>query len=160
MVLVIWYYTPIRSKPLYMCGAEIVWSLAICYIVFACYHYGGPINCLLSFPLWQPLARLSFISFLIHPTVFQFMDTNMKHGDYLSNYGFVRKSRQNYSYLIIFNFRKFIDSVPRIRDCNDHCHSSLSSYLIAFWNADNCFGTGVLECLQEYSEWKAKERAG
>lgn len=49
---------------------HIVWSLAVCYIIFACVHdSGGPINTFLSLRMWQPLSKLSYAIFLCHCTV-------------------------------------------------------------------------------------------
>lgn len=46
---------------------HIFWSIALCYIIFACVHdSGGPINCFLSQPFWQPISKLSFSIYLIH----------------------------------------------------------------------------------------------
>lgn len=44
-----------------------IWSIAICYVIFACAHNnGGPINHFLSLPMWKPLARLSYCIYLVH----------------------------------------------------------------------------------------------
>ena len=47
--------------------SRVVWSIATCYIIFACIHdLSGPLNWFLSHPLWQPLARLSFATYIVH----------------------------------------------------------------------------------------------
>lgn len=47
--------------------SRVVWSIAICYMVFACVHgSGGPINWFLSHRFWQPLARISFSIYIVH----------------------------------------------------------------------------------------------
>ncbi|XP_031625866.1 nose resistant to fluoxetine protein 6-like [Contarinia nasturtii] len=52
---------------LYFGLGRIIWSIALCYIIFACAHnYGGRINWFLSHPWWQPLSRLSFAIYLLH----------------------------------------------------------------------------------------------
>lgn len=51
---------------LYTVFSRIIWSLAICYIIFACINNsGGIINRFLSHPLWQPLARISYAAYLM-----------------------------------------------------------------------------------------------
>lgn len=78
-------------KPKYFCVARIFWSLAICYIIFACVHgHGGVINSLLSLPLWQPLSRLSFVTFLIHIEVVTILIGNRRTGNYFSKLDYVR----------------------------------------------------------------------
>ena len=47
--------------------SRIAWSIAVCYIIFACTHNsGGLINDFLSLRMWQPLSRLSYAIYLVH----------------------------------------------------------------------------------------------
>lgn len=51
---------------------RIGWSIAISYIIFACMHgSGGPVNWFLSWPMWQPLAKLSYTIYMcqLFPTI-------------------------------------------------------------------------------------------
>ncbi|XP_052756169.1 O-acyltransferase like protein-like [Galleria mellonella] len=44
-----------------------LWALSICWMIFACTHgYGGPINWILSHPMWKILARLSYTMYVFH----------------------------------------------------------------------------------------------
>lgn len=62
-IYVVYYYEMLYE-------IRVWWSLSICYIVFACLNGQSEfINWFLSHPRWQPISRLSFIMFLIHPTV-------------------------------------------------------------------------------------------
>ncbi|XP_050346925.1 O-acyltransferase like protein-like [Nymphalis io] len=46
---------------------RIIWSIGLCWIIFACVKgYGGPINWLLSLSLWKLPARISFAMYLYH----------------------------------------------------------------------------------------------
>lgn len=57
---------------LFVALSEIAWPIAVCYIIFACARgYGGPINSLLSHPLWQPFSKLSYAVYLIHDPLIQ-----------------------------------------------------------------------------------------
>ncbi|XP_052756177.1 O-acyltransferase like protein-like [Galleria mellonella] len=49
-----------------------VWALSVCWMIFACVHgYGGPINWILSHPMWKILGRLSYAMYLFHyPLIF------------------------------------------------------------------------------------------
>lgn len=63
--------TDTKIKPfvfgLYDGLSRISWSIALCYIIFACVHNsGGPVNWFLSHPLWQPLGRISYATYLVH----------------------------------------------------------------------------------------------
>ena len=52
---------------LYDALSRVIWSVALCYIIFACVHdYGGPVNWFLAHPFWQPLSKLSYSIYLIH----------------------------------------------------------------------------------------------
>lgn len=57
---------------LYDALSHIIWSLPVCYIIFACAHdSGGVINRFLSHPAFQPVSKLSFAIYLVHyPVVF------------------------------------------------------------------------------------------
>lgn len=58
--------------------SRVGWSVALCYIIFACHHnYGGPVNWFLGHGLWQPLSRLSCATYLIHyPILYAVMGTS------------------------------------------------------------------------------------
>ncbi|XP_052756151.1 O-acyltransferase like protein-like [Galleria mellonella] len=44
-----------------------IWALSVCWMIFACAHgYGGPINWLLSHPMWKILGRLSYAMYIFH----------------------------------------------------------------------------------------------
>lgn len=44
-----------------------LWALALSWIIYACYKgYGGIINWILSFPIYQTLAKLTFAIYLLH----------------------------------------------------------------------------------------------
>lgn len=52
---------------LYDALSRVFWSIALCYIIFACVHnLSGPVNWFLSHPWWLPLSRLSYAICLIH----------------------------------------------------------------------------------------------
>lgn len=81
----------IKDKPaplwfaLYDGVGRVVWSLALCYIIFACVHNsGGAINWFLSHPLFQPLSRLSYSIYLVHFPVIYATLLSMKSPPYFS----------------------------------------------------------------------------
>jgi peptidoglycan/LPS O-acetylase OafA/YrhL len=46
------------------------WSLAIGWILFLCStDQGGIVNTILSWPIWTPLTRLNYATYLIHLTI-------------------------------------------------------------------------------------------
>lgn len=46
---------------------RVAWVIALSWLIFACVNgYGGPIAWFLSFPQWQPLARMSYSIYLVH----------------------------------------------------------------------------------------------
>ena len=47
-----------------------MWSLTIAFIIFACVNgFGGFVNSVLSFPLFRPLSRTIFMTYLVHSQV-------------------------------------------------------------------------------------------
>lgn len=57
--------TPLKYG-LYYGLSRVIWSIALCYIIFACAHnYGGPINWFLAHRFWQPISRMSFTIYLL-----------------------------------------------------------------------------------------------
>lgn len=64
---------------LYDALSRVFWSIALCYIIFACVQgSGGPINSLLSNPLWQPISRLCYSIYLLHFPVILLVTATMK----------------------------------------------------------------------------------
>ena len=46
------------------------WGMCLSWVVIACMSgYGGPVNSILSWPIWAPLGRLTFGAYLVHPIV-------------------------------------------------------------------------------------------
>lgn len=77
------YQIDSKSIPLfygfYDALGRITWSIAVCYIIFACIHNnGGPINKFLSLPMWQPLSRLSYSIYLIHTLILSLTIDSLK----------------------------------------------------------------------------------
>ncbi|XP_078603333.1 O-acyltransferase like protein-like [Branchiostoma floridae x Branchiostoma japonicum] len=49
---------------------RLLFSATICWLIFACcVGYGGIISEFLSWNIWLPLSRLSYVAYLIHPLV-------------------------------------------------------------------------------------------
>lgn len=77
-------HTPLEYA-LYESLGRVGWSIALCYIIFACVHgYGGPVNWFLSLPLWQPLSRLSYAMYILHGSVQTILSLSMKQPPYFS----------------------------------------------------------------------------
>ncbi|XP_055370763.1 uncharacterized protein LOC129605190 [Condylostylus longicornis] len=50
--------------------SRFAWAIALSWVIFACHHgFGGFINKILTFGIWQPIARLSYGIYLSHLTV-------------------------------------------------------------------------------------------
>lgn len=65
--------------------SRVVWSIALCYIIFACIHKkGGPINSILAHPLWQPLSRICYSIYLMHFFVIRMTMASTKSPFYFS----------------------------------------------------------------------------
>lgn len=65
---------------------RVSWAIALSWIIFACVRgYGGPVNWMLSWPQWQPLARISYSLYLVHIPVQAMYRASMRSPKYLSN---------------------------------------------------------------------------
>lgn len=87
------YLTPLHYG-LYDALSRVLWSIALCYIIFACfYNFGGPINWFLSHRWWLPLSRLSYPLCLIHYPFFQITMFSIKSvpdfNELSTNYNFI-----------------------------------------------------------------------
>lgn len=64
---------------LYDALSRVGWSIALCYIIFACVHNsGGCVNWFLSHPFWQPISRLCYSTYLLHVPVIVIMYATTK----------------------------------------------------------------------------------
>lgn len=82
--------------------SRLSWGIIICWIIFAChYGYGGAANTILSFSIWQPLAKLSFCMYLLHTQVMLVVYGGARHPKYISIISFVSKIR---IYTISYDF--------------------------------------------------------
>nr|XP_008192686.2 PREDICTED: nose resistant to fluoxetine protein 6-like [Tribolium castaneum]XP_015835054.1 PREDICTED: nose resistant to fluoxetine protein 6-like [Tribolium castaneum] len=62
-----------------------VWSLAISWIIFACTaDYGGPINWILSLPVYQVLNKFTYSMYLVHVVVLSVVIGKRKYPDHFS----------------------------------------------------------------------------
>ena len=70
---------------LYDALSRVFWSIALCYIIFACVHNsGGPVNWFLSHPLWQPISRICYAIYILHFIVVLIMGATLKTPPYFS----------------------------------------------------------------------------
>lgn len=62
-----WIYSGTEYLSLLNIVGQIMWSLSIGYMVFACHRgYGGQVKYFLSHPLWQPFSKLSYAVYIVH----------------------------------------------------------------------------------------------
>jgi len=60
----------LAERTLYGGFHRLAWALALSWVILACIKgAGGPVNTILSWPAWVPLARMSFAIYLVHMTV-------------------------------------------------------------------------------------------
>lgn len=79
------------AHALYTSLSRVAWSLAICYIIYACEHgYGGPVDLLLSITYWHPISRLNYSIYLLHFPVTVLTMGTIKSTEYFSEANAVR----------------------------------------------------------------------
>lgn len=81
---------------LYSAFSHILWSIPLCYIIFACAHgSGGPINRFLSHPIWQIISRLSYAIYLVHHPVILLTAASIKTLPYFNEITFIQSAIGN-----------------------------------------------------------------
>ena len=52
---------------------RLAWSICLSWVIMACVKgVGGPVNTILSWKAWVPLARMSYCIYLVHMTVMDY----------------------------------------------------------------------------------------
>lgn len=87
--------TDVRSTALeygfYDGFSHVIWSMPFCYIIFACAHEsGGGINWLLSHPIWQPISKLSYATYLVHYPISFLTTASIKTLPYFNEITFIQ----------------------------------------------------------------------
>ena len=57
----------------------LAWSIGISIIIFCNTGYGGVVNSVLSWPGWDPLVRLSYGVYLLHPITMHYIMGTVKY---------------------------------------------------------------------------------
>ncbi|BFZ06005.1 hypothetical protein BsWGS_09044 [Bradybaena similaris] len=90
----------------YNAVARSAWGACVCWVVVACVTgYGGPVNALLSWSPFVFLGRLTYMSYLIHPTVIYVYAQNLDQMYYLNDTNMV------ISFLGVFMFTSLVSFV-------------------------------------------------
>lgn len=67
------YHIPTAASAFYNGLHRLAWALSVSWVILACEKgLGGPVNVLLSWGAWQPLARLSYGIYLWHMIVIDY----------------------------------------------------------------------------------------
>lgn len=70
---------------LYDALSRVIWSIALCYIIFACINnHGGLVNSILAHPLFKPISRLCYSIYLMHFFVIRMTMASIKSSVYFS----------------------------------------------------------------------------
>jgi peptidoglycan/LPS O-acetylase OafA/YrhL len=69
----------LTSLIIYQSLSRTVWCMCLGWLFFLCMtNQGGIVNKILSWPIWAPLARLNYATYLIHLTVIFIIMTNLR----------------------------------------------------------------------------------
>jgi len=76
----------------YEAFSRTAWAVALGWLVFACHNgFGGIINSMLSWSIWEPFSRLTYSIYIVH-FIFQYIVTGTtKHDRYFSNFDVIYK---------------------------------------------------------------------
>ncbi|XP_065898109.1 nose resistant to fluoxetine protein 6-like [Dysidea avara] len=76
-----WHDHPFNKTEnvLYFMFHRTVWSTGIAVVIYLCHNnFGGAINTFLSWGVWVPLSRLTFMAYLSHPIILTVMYNTMR----------------------------------------------------------------------------------
>ena len=72
---------------MYEAFSKVAWAVALSYIVFACVKgYGGIVNSFLSWGLFTPLAKLVYMTYLVHLDIIYMFFYSMEYSIEGSNW--------------------------------------------------------------------------
>ena len=78
---------------LYNATNRTVWGACVCWVIFACATgNGGPVNTLLSWSPFGPLAKLSYCVYLVHPVIMYANYYSQRTSIYLDDFSAVSLS--------------------------------------------------------------------
>lgn len=110
---------------LYSAYSHIIWSIPLCYIIFACQNNsGGLINRFLSHSFWQPCSRLSYAVFLVHHPIILLTSASMKTLPYFNEITFIQSVIGNIGLSVLvaipvtLAFDSPIDAIDRLLSRN------------------------------------------
>ncbi|EDX08544.1 GD24954 [Drosophila simulans] len=85
------------------------WSLAICWVIFACMQgYGGLANSFLSSPLWQPLSRLSYSVYIWHVFMQELNARRTRTNAYYSDYNMMLKFWSDIGFTFLLSYLLYL----------------------------------------------------
>ena len=77
-------HPPMVDRVMFNGFAKIAWALSIAWLILACVkRRGGPINTVLCWPIWQPLARVQYCLYLLHRFDSLYIVINVRNVDSL-----------------------------------------------------------------------------
>lgn len=81
----------IHLSAVYTAFSRIAWSMAVGWVIFSCHNgYGGFINSFLSWTIWIPLARLTYVVYLIHMILLFILGSTSRTAFALEDWSIVR----------------------------------------------------------------------
>ncbi|XP_055616401.1 nose resistant to fluoxetine protein 6-like [Toxorhynchites rutilus septentrionalis] len=79
---------PRIADALYESTKHVLWAASVGWIVFACTNgYGGLVNTILCWPIWQPLGKLSYCLYLLHLPIQTILTGSMRTVRHFSDFG-------------------------------------------------------------------------
>uniref|UniRef100_A0A6P4F8L6 Nose resistant to fluoxetine protein 6 n=1 Tax=Drosophila rhopaloa TaxID=1041015 RepID=A0A6P4F8L6_DRORH len=100
---------PILNEAFYVSLSRIAWPLGLSWVVFACMQgYGGLANSFLSSPLWQPLSKLSFCTYMGHLLIQNLNGGRTRVNTYFSNYDIMLRFWQDFGFSVLLAYVMYI----------------------------------------------------
>ncbi|XP_017074563.2 nose resistant to fluoxetine protein 6-like [Drosophila eugracilis] len=97
------------AEAFYISLSRIAWPLALSWVVFACMQgYGGLANAFLSSPLWQPLSKLSFSTYIWHLFIQNLNAGRTRVNTYFSDYDVMLRFWQDFGFSVLLAFVMYI----------------------------------------------------
>ncbi|XP_017003600.2 nose resistant to fluoxetine protein 6-like [Drosophila takahashii] len=100
---------PVLNEAFYVSLSRVAWPLGLSWVVFACMQgYGGLANSFLCSPLWQPLSKLSFCTYMGHLVIQNLNGGRTRVNTYFSNYDIMLRFWQDFGFSVLLAYVMYI----------------------------------------------------
>jgi len=100
------HLSSVGAAALYNAVARSAWGASVCWVIVSCHlGYGGFINSVLSWSAFVPLGRLTYMAYLVHPSILYAFYQNLGTLLYINNFTIIMTY---FGTLVLVNMAAFV----------------------------------------------------